>query len=218
LARISLVLLSLGAVLALIVVTGFAAYRLAKRAKWQVSLRGLFGLVTAIAVVLAVFYGYRRSVMAQVRWIAPGSKQAESLFPVGNVSQNSRGEYEFSYYARRRRIQSLLPQMTQGRYAVDREGIRVSSRDRTAADEHLKRLRDADVLPPGTFVIRGRVIDKESKPLGGATVDLMGPYVFINHFQTRDDGTFTMPLSDGRSKAPAGHGYYLRIRAREETA
>jgi hypothetical protein len=55
-AKISLIFLWLGAVLAVIVpLAGFAAYRLAKRAKWQVSLRALFGLVTAIAVVLAVF-------------------------------------------------------------------------------------------------------------------------------------------------------------------
>ena len=39
-----------------------------------------------------------------------------------------------------------------------------------------------------------------------------------NHFHTRDDGTFTMVLSDGGRGPPAGGGYYLRIRAGEETA
>jgi hypothetical protein len=62
------------------------------------------------------------------------------------------------------------------------------------------------------------VVDKAGRGIGGATVDLMGPFVFVNHFQTRDDGTFTMPLRDGNSNAPAGRGYYLRIRAKEETA
>jgi hypothetical protein len=42
-------------------------------------------------------------------------------------------------------------------------------------------------------------------------VDLMGGYVYINHFQTRADGTFTMPI-----KAPPRDGYYLRIRYGDE--
>ena len=216
--KISILLLLLVAILASSVLAGFAAYRLSKRARWQITLRGLFGIVTAIAVMLAVFYGYRRVVMAQVQWVRPDSKQAESLFPRETVTENAQGEYEFTYYAKRKRIQALLGQLNRVDYAVDRETVRVAAESQTVANEQLQRLRDADVLPAGTFVIRGCVMDKKGKPLDGATVDLMGWYVFINHFHTRDDGTFTMPLSDGSSKAPAGSGYYLRIRAREETA
>lgn len=216
--KISILLLLLGAVLATAVFAGLAAFRRARAAKWQISLRGLFGLVTGIAVLLAVFYGYRRAVMAQVQWIPPDSKQAGAIFPVETVVRNDQGKYEFSYSARRRHLQSLLGRLTQVSYTVDRHAVRVTARDRTAANEQLKRLRDSDIRPPGTFVIRGRVIDKKGEPFAGATVDLMGRYVFINHFQIRDDGTFTMPLSDGSSKAPGGGGYYLRIRAREETA
>jgi hypothetical protein len=214
-----ILLLLLGAILASSVLAGFVAYRLSKRAKWQISLRGLFGIVTAIAAMLAVFYGYRRAVMAQVQWVPPDSKHAESLFPRETVTQNAQGEYEFTYYAKRRWVQALLLRLNHVDYAVDRETVRVTAESQTVANEQLQRLRDADILPAGTFVIRGRVTDKKGKPLGGATVDLMGGrYVFINYFHTRDDGTFTMLLGDGSSKAPAGRGYYLRIRAREENA
>lgn len=216
--RALILLLLLGALVALSVLGGFAAYRLAKRAKWQISLRGLFGLVTAIAVMLAVFYGYRRAVMAQVQWVPPDSKQAESLFPQETVTKNARGEYEFTYYAKRTWIQALLGRLNRVDYAVDREAVRVAAEERTVANEQLQRLRDADILPAGTFVIRGSVLDRKGKPLGGATVDFLGRYVFINYCQARDDGTFTMVLNDGGRGPPAGGGYYLRIRAREETA
>jgi hypothetical protein len=43
-------------------------------------------------------------------------------------------------------------------------------------------------------------------------------FVLIDHFETRDDGTFAMSLNDGGMSAPAGGGYYLRVRAAEESA
>jgi hypothetical protein len=40
----------------------------------------------------------------------------------------------------------------------------------------------------------------------------------INCFETRDDGTFTMVLQDpGGSGPPAGSGYYLRVRASDDS-
>ena len=67
-------------------------------------------------------------------------------------------------------------------------------------------------------MIRGRVVDRSGKPVPRAMIDLLGGYVFINFFQTRDDGTFTMPLSDAGMSAPAGSSYYLQVRDEKDSA
>ncbi len=90
--------------------------------------------------------------------------------------------------------------------------------EKSAAEEILQIFRDADVLMPGQMTIRGRIVDRKGRPLAGAIVDLMGPFVFINHFRTRSDGTFTLTLEDSGQAPPPGSGYFLRIRAAEETA
>ena len=216
--RLFVVALLFGVVLLAIGFAGRFVYRRASAANWRFSLRALFGFVTLVAVLLAAFYSYRRVTMAQIRWIPADSEQAASIFPVAEVAVNDQGEYEFSYYTKRQPIQAMLRPLTKVSYRVDREAVRVAAQDEALANERLDGLRDADALPAGAFVIRGRVVDRQGEPLARATVDLMGSYVFINHFQTRDDGTFTMPLYNRSSKAPAGWGYYLRVRAKEETA
>ena len=215
---IFLLLPLLGAILLAITLACVFAFRRAKHRKFRFSIRGLLALVALIGVILASTIIYRRDVMAQLTWIPVPSQQATGVFPNESVALDSDGKFHFLYYAKRKSVHRLLGQLTQVSYTVDRQSVQVTTQDESSAREQLKNLQDSDTLAAGAFVIRGRVVDKKGDPLAGATIDLMGPYVFINHFQTRKDGTFTMPLTDGQSNAPAGSGYYLRIRAKEETA
>ena len=203
-----------------IMVFVFTISRLSKRGNLQFSLRSFLVLVAIVASVLAAVIGYRAQTMASVEWIEAASPQSDKLFPVDSISRNPEGKYEFTYLARRCSIQKLIEpidQLGNMGFRIDRESIRVQVEDEATATSQLAAIRQLDVVPPGTFVIRGKVVDRSGNPLARATIDLMGTYVFINHFQTRDDGSFTMPLTDGGS-APAGSGYYLRVRAKEETS
>ena len=85
--------------------------------------------------------------------------------------------------------------------------IDIAAEDRDLLDAYLVALRATDKLVPREMVIRGRVEDSGGDPVAGAVVDLMGPYVYVNHFRTREDGTFVMPMTPNE-----GWGYYLRIR------
>jgi hypothetical protein len=82
-------------------------------------------------------------------------------------------------------------------------------RDRAALEAFVDALKTADTPDPTTYAIHGRVLRSDGRPLPDATVDLLGPYVYINHFTTRDDGTFTMFI-----QAPPQPGYSLRVRFR----
>ncbi len=92
------------------------------------------------------------------------------------------------------------------------EQIDLESDSRAYLQQYLACFDKADVPKPGLRVIHGRLEDSAGQPVGGAIVDLLGPYVYINHFQTRSDGTFAMPI-----EAPPGSGYRLRIRYGGET-
>jgi hypothetical protein len=101
---------------------------------------------------------------------------------------------------------------------IDRQSIEIKSPDQGATQAWLGTLQKADQPQPGAFVIRGKVVDRSGKPVPRATIDLLGGYVFINYFDTRDDGTFTMPLSDtGTGAPPAGSGYYLQVRTNKKS-
>ena len=185
------------------------------------SVRTLLFMVAAVAIALGLWTAYRREFMCQVRWLAAGSGEAQALFPKPAVETLPDGKHRMRYYAMHRPIQALLPAVRLGsnyRMLVDEESLEIVADDADLAQAQLESLQTADVPKPGVFVIRGRVIDRGGKPLAGATVDLMGPYVFINHFESRNDGTFIMCLDDGGRGPPAGAGYYLRVRAPEETA
>lgn len=187
----------------------------------QFSLRSLLIATSLLAVLLAGWFGCRRAMMARLTWLPLGSQQAEALFPTETVQTMPEGQFGFTYHSRRVRLSSLpVPSGFSGSFSYKDNGqtVTVKTADEAAASELLQSLRDADVLPAEQHVIRGRVVDRQGGPLAGAIVDLMGPFVFINHFQTRDDGTFTLTLEDGGLKPPLGSGYYLRIRAPEETA
>jgi len=188
----------------------------------QFSLRSLLIATFLLAVLLAGWFGYRRATMAQLTWLPLGSPEAEALFPVETVQTTTEGQFRFTYHSRRKRLGNHpVPTGFLGRLSFRDNGQTLSAEtdSEVAAHELLQSVRDADVLPTGRQVIRGRVVNRKGRPLAGAIVDLMGPFVFINHFQTREDGTFTMTLEDGGGlRPPLGSGYYLRIRAAEETA
>ena len=99
---------------------------------------------------------------------------------------------------------------------IDREAITIAASKKAVAEQVLEAMRESDQRPAGAFVIRGRVRDNYGRPLANAQVDLMGRFVFINCFQTRDDGTFTMALTDTNGSVPEGSLYYLRVRAATE--
>jgi hypothetical protein len=195
-------------------------WRLAKRGTLQFSLRGFLIMVALIALILATVMGYRGQTMARTEWIPAGSIRADKLFPADSISSKDDGKYQFTYFSKRCSIQKLagpINQVGNMSFRIDRESIAVTVEDEATAIHQLAAIKQLDVVPQGTFVIRGKVVDRSGAPLAGATVDLMGRYVFINYFQTRNDGTFTMPLTGGGSP-PAGSGYYLCVRAKEETA
>ena len=60
--------------------------------------------------------------------------------------------------------------------------------------------------------------DGNERPVPGALIDIMGAFQVINCFRTRDDGTFTLALSDRDASVPVGSGLYFRIRFATETA
>lgn len=188
----------------------------------QFSLRSLLIATFLLAVLLAGWFGYRRATLARLTWLPLSSPKAEALFPVETVQATTEGQFRFTYHSRRKRLGSHpVPTGFSGRLSFRDNGQTLSAETDSEAAAHnlLQSVRDADVLPTGRQVIRGRVVDRKGRPLAGAIVDLMGPFVFINHFQTRDDGTFTLTLEDGGGlRPPPGSGYYLRIRAPEETA
>lgn len=219
--RIALVLIMVVICVGLFIAVILTARLLrSKGGSWQFSLRSFLVLVAIVASVLAAVMGYRAQTMAGLEWIDAASPQADKLFPVESISRNPDGKYEFTYFTKRCSIQKLIGPINrvgQMSFRIDRESVKIQVEDEATATSQLAAIRQLDVVPPGTFVIRGKVVDRSGNPLAGATIDLMGAYVFINHFQTRDDGTFTMPLTDGGS-APAGSGYYLRVRAKEETS
>jgi hypothetical protein len=187
------------------------------------SLRSLLAAVTLICVILAAWLAYRRETYCQLRWLSPNSKEASSLFPKPAPEQLSDGSYRLTYYVRNRDVQSLLrnvkePDGSSYNMLVDRETVILNSDDLPSIQRYLQAIQVADVKVPKAFLIRGRVVDRKGKAVPHATVDLMGDFVFINHFETRDDGTFTMSLRDGAGNVPpARGGYYLRIRPRGDS-
>lgn len=187
----------------------------------QFSLRSLLVATFLLAVVLAGWFGYRRATLAQLSWLPLDSPQAEALFPAESVQATPDGRYGFTYHSRRCQLnRPTIPDSFSGSlsYRDNGQTLVAATKNEAAAHELLQSVRDADLLPPGRQVIRGRVVDRKGRPIAGAIVDLMGPFVFINRFVTRGDDTFTLVLEDGGLTPPLDSGYFLRIRAAEETA
>jgi hypothetical protein len=186
------------------------------------TLRTLFLGITLVAVALTCWLVYRQATLCRLHWLPPGSPTAKALFPVPTIQKLFDGSYTFTYYARCRNIQSLLnalPNRGDRDMQIDRQSMVIKSPDQASAQACLGALQTADNPKSGSFVIRGKLVDRSGKPIGRATIDLMGSFVFINYFETRDDGTFTMPLTDpAGSTPPAGSGYYLRVRGNKDSA
>jgi hypothetical protein len=183
------------------------------------TLRTLFAAVTLIAIGMGVWFGYRRATMCEVRWLKLGSYESNTLFLPSPLSVNAEGRFQETYTLRFRHSGELMANVKHvGDVRSDRETLQISCENAGGANRDWIEFRNADQPKPGMFVIRGRVEDRQHNPVAHATIDLQGPFQFVNHFQTRDDGTFTMPLYDGPMAAPAGSGYFLRIRAAEETS
>ena len=180
------------------------------------SLRSLLIGIALVAVALSSWLYYRQATFCQVRWLSPGSAAAKSISPTAAIQPLADGTYRFTYDSHCRDIQDLATGWQPPgacNLKVDRQSLTVTCPDLTPLQTSLQSLQLKDQPKPGTFVIRGRVVDHNGKPVARATIDLMGRFFFINHFETRDDGTFTMPLYDpGGLTAPAGSGYYLCVR------
>jgi hypothetical protein len=159
----------------------------------QFNLRTLLVAMTLVALILGGVGWWRMVNLAQVRWLDPASPEAVELVAsirIVRIAENGEGKPLMVYETRNGSMH-----------------VKVVCGDRDEMEKHLRSLRGIDELEPGEMVMRGRVVDAEGAPVGGARIDLMGPYVYINHFETREDGTFTMPITPNE-----GWGYYLRIR------
>lgn len=187
--------------------------------QFQFSLRGLFMALTIVALLLSGIGWWRLSHLAQVRWLDPTSPEAVEMFTVSEILPHDEG-WSTAYEARCRGIQVLTgilesDGVTLGgshstRWDSYASRVELVAEDREALAGYLAALQNADKLGSGEMVIRGRVEDSDGKPVAGAIVDLMGPYVYINHFRTREGGTFVMPMTPNET-----WGYYLRIRPRD---
>ena len=186
--------------------------------KLQFSLRGFLVLIAIVAMILAYTIGYRQNCMAQVTWIRLAEENAVNFFPAAKVRKTDDGRFEFVYYAKNRSIQRLIAKTKLRNYSVTEEAVRVTCGDESEAHDQRQLIQESDTIPNGAFTVRGRLRDASGKPVPGATIDVLGAFQFINCFRTRDDGTFTLALSDRDSSVPVGAGYYFRIRSAKETA
>lgn len=186
----------------------------------QFSLRALFAALTAVALIFGAVGWWRAANLAQTEWLDPDSSEAVELFPRAEAVKTDDGEWSAAYHSRCRAIHDLAGILESNgtkiegdhstRFVAHRSRLEIIGEERESIEAYLQALRDADELRPGEMVIRGRVVDSEGLPVAGAMVDLRGPYVYINHFETREDGTFAMPITPNET-----WGYYLRIRPRE---
>lgn len=205
--------LILAVLIALVVGTGIALALRANRIVFR--LRTLLVVNAVIALGLGGFLAWRSAGMAKITWLDPASAEAQQLSPNSKVENTGDDRFRLIYRTRNRHLTPLTagikwPASYNAAFEGDQEFVKIDTDDRQALDAALVAMQKADALAPGKFVIRGVVVDAEGEPVAGATVDLLGNYVYVNHFRTRDDGTFTMPLD-----APAGSGYWLRIRVKD---
>jgi hypothetical protein len=162
----------------------------------QFSLRTLLIAVTLVALILGGVGWWRMVNLAQVRWLDPASPEAVELVAsirIVRIAENGEGKPLMVYETRNGSMH-----------------VKVVCGDRDEMEKHLRSLRDIDELGPGEMVICGHVVDAEGSAVGDATISLMGSYYGNNHFLTREDGTFTMPITPDE-----GWGYYLRIRPQD---
>ena len=185
-----------------------------KRVRLRFSLRSLLIFTALVALVLGAVSWWRSLGVAETTWLAPSSAAARQLEPQPEIVREGK-EFKLTFSPKRRAVQELtdavkkehgeLPGDHGCRWEHQRQQVEITAEEEAALEGRAEALEEADVLRPGTFVIRGRVEDRQGRPVPDATVDLAG--VYVNYCRTRADGTFTMPI-----QAPPRSGYYLRIR------
>ena len=216
--RISVLLTVLTAAL---VVGVFLVAILYRKRRFQYSLRTLMIGCTLVAVVLSAVQSWRYWTTAHTVWLDSSSPEARRFLAVTEIVERGEG-FTATFRPNFRNLGDLVNIVEKAaipsgsgmnsRFDHQSQQMRFETAERKPLEDRLALLTASDVLQPGWFVIRGRVEDSSGDPVGGAIVDLMGGYVYINHFQTRPDGAFLMPI-----QAPAGNGYYLRIRYQDDT-
>lgn len=181
------------------------------------SLRILLAAMTVLAMGLALWAGYRRATLCHTHWIDPASTSAVK-FPAPQIKQREDGRYGFSYYSQRRlshdymrTVQPILMNRKKAEWKSNGQTFELAAKERETAEQCLLAIQQADVLAPGTFVIRGRVVDARGLPLAGAHITVRGPGDFYESRQARDDGTIMMPLSNNRRRAMPGSGYWFTV-------
>lgn len=211
----AIVVLLLGVLIAILLAAGLRRFLRGKR--FQFTLRTLLIVTVLISLAFASIRWWLSLNVAETVWLPPASAAARQLVPKAGVVYDGE-EYQVRFTPRRRDVYELTETVRkkQGKfpgvhsYLWDhaKQQVELAGDEEAGLQSMLRALQEADVLRSGQFAIWGRVVDDEGRPVAGATVDLMGPYVYVNHFQTRDDGSFAMPLRG----PPASSGYYLRIR------
>lgn len=205
--------------LAVLAILTFVAV-LVWRRRPQFSLRTLMIACTLVAVAFSAWYSWQWWRLARLTWIDPASPEARGLLAEPSIVEKD-GKFRASFRPRHRSVGSVRkaagPVSLEGGGSMNTHWrtygeIDLESGGRACLERYLAALQKADVPQPGVRMIQGRVEDSSGEPVGGAAVDLLGPYVYINQFQTRPDGTFTMPLD-----APPQSGYRLRIRYAGDT-
>src|SRR5215204_665882 len=119
--------------------------------------------------------GYRQATLCRIHWLSPGSPAAKTLFPIPTIQKLDDGSFTFTYYARSRDIHTLLsamPQTGSRKLEINRQSIVCETPDLVAAQACLAALQSADKPAPGSFVIRGKLVDPSGKPVARATIDL----------------------------------------------
>jgi hypothetical protein len=193
---------------------GLILFKWLRGRRFQYSLRTLLIFVTAIAVLLSAIASWNLWFKAQIEYLDPDSLVVAS-WNAPPVITEEKGDFKAVYHTHcltAAEIQKILQKSMDGMKihgyeSYSAEGtITVRSANREKLAETLAEMQQADIALPGRFIIHGLVKDAAGNPLPGATLDLMGPWSSMNNFQSRGDGTFSMP-----TRAPARSGYYFRI-------
>jgi hypothetical protein len=205
--------------LAVVLVISAALGVLLWRRRPQFSLRALMIGCGLVAGAFSAWYSWQWWTLARLAWIDPSSPEARRILPEPSIVETA-GKFRVTFRPRHCRMSELLDVASKHpvthslntRTGYQTHEIDLESGDRTYLDTLLAAMQEADAPKPGLRVIHGRVEDASGEPVAGATVDLLGSYVYINHFQTRSDGTFAMLI-----EAPPQSGYRLRIRYAGDT-
>ena len=182
----------------------------------QFSLRTMMIGVTVVAFGLSAVMSWRYLNLARIEWLDPASADAGFAWTSPVVIREG-DKFTAVYMPKFRSLNDLgdvevarTPGWN-GSYGRRFDPVKQTLQLRSSDESHLRQwlaaVAEADVPKKGWIPIRGVVEDRAGRPVADATVDLLGSQVYYNHFQTREDGTFTMPI-----QAPPGRWYYFRVR------